>query len=302
MEYLFVLLTAAQDVRDLIGRLGSDDVRIRMEAEEALAELGASALEPLRDAAASTDAEIAVRAKSRIARILQNQTRAQRLREAPAKERLELVVELRREATEKLGGHPPQGHSPHPDLIPLFQQSLRDVDKEVRKQASWALAYMNHRKALPALQEAVAHRDSDVNYPAAIGLGWLGRHPEIRTPVVEALKRSLQEKASPSFDQRYVVACSLAELGEIPDDGILLEGLKKGHGQVSLGAKVMANQGRTDAILLIIKRMASVAPVDAADTGKALETLTGESFGGDVVKWYRWFEKNRDRFPAQIEE
>lgn len=64
-----LLILALQDVDGLIRQLGDDRIEARDRASEELLKLGAKALEKLKEAAASSDPEIAARARALVAEI-----------------------------------------------------------------------------------------------------------------------------------------------------------------------------------------------------------------------------------------
>jgi hypothetical protein len=47
--------------------------------------------------------------------------------------------------------------------------------------------------------------------------------------------------------------------------------------------------------------MAQRPPDSLERFAEALSQLTGENLGKDPTAWFRWFEKNKDRFPPQTE-
>jgi hypothetical protein len=115
--------------------------------------------------------------------------------------------------------------------------------------------------------------------------------------------RAARERLAPvDFDQHGSIAGALFELGEVPDDPLLLRILQKGGGVAAFGVRAAAKSGKREAIYLIFKVWASGTPDVGPVCVQALETLTGQKHGDDVVKWYRWFEANREQLPKQWEE
>src|SRR5581483_10808323 len=220
----------------------------------------------------------------------------------PAEEQERIIVKIREEAERGAEGTPPSGKSRRPDLIPILRGSLEHPIKEVRAQAAWALAYMNHEKSLPVLLEAVQKpKDRDVRYPACLGLTWLGRDESRRLAIVPALEKVFESLDPKNLDARFDIAETLLVLGKPSGPEIYEDLLKTRPGRAAIAAKAMAHYARKETIALIIKRMASAPTEDAKVMGESLERLTGQHFGDDVARWYRWFEKNRASFPEQIE-
>jgi hypothetical protein len=217
--------------------------------------------------------------------------------------RLERIDRVGHQAKAGTGGHPPTASSFRPDLLPLLAEALEDEERDVWRRAAWTVAYMNHPDALPVLLRGVQHPDHGVQTPACIGLGWLGRAESLRGKILPALVRVYQGQTGAIFAVRLDAAGFLLDWGEIQDPSFFLEAMTSGFGNRSEVRRAMARFGRKDAVLPLIKQLAVYTPKteSAAECAQALEVITGENFGPDPVRWYRWFEKNQSTLPKQLE-
>ena len=208
--------------------------------------------------------------------------------------------------TEVIGGSDsakPGASTRRPDLLPVLAAALGDEDGRVRGVAAAALAQAAHESGVPFLLEALKHPDLEVRRWAGRGLADFADHPRLGTQVIAELRRVSSPGGDPDFDVRYIAASALFEHGQPVDSSIFVEALRGDHDHSPFIARTIAALGRKDAIYLLIRRMALLSPgnPDAAPAREALETLTGERLGDDPVRWYRWLEKNRSRFPPQVE-
>jgi hypothetical protein len=91
------------------------------------------------------------------------------------------------------------------------------------------------------------------------------------------------------------------ELREPCNSDIFLQRLKRFSQGSAIAIQGIVTHDRKDAILLLIKEMAQRPPDSLERFAEALSQLTGENLGKDPTAWFRWFEKNKDRFPPQTE-
>jgi HEAT repeat protein len=189
------------------------------------------------------------------------------------------------------------------DLLPQLGGALDDDNEDVRHQAAWTLSYMNHPGTLPLLLQSLTHPDARVQAIACTGLGWLGRTIPLRGQIVPTLVQVYEAAAERTFEVRLEAASVLLEWGEIREPSVFLEAIKRGHATRPAVRKAIVRFERKDAILLLIKHLATyAAKTDTSnECALALEHLTGEHLGTDAVAWYRWFEKNRASLPDQLE-
>jgi hypothetical protein len=186
------------------------------------------------------------------------------------------------------------------DLLPALAAALEDEDGKIRAHAMLAVAEMNHEKAFPVLLAALKHDDSNVQSHACRGLERLGRPHALREAVVSALTQVADSGEENEFEVRLEAASALFELGELRSADLFVEALKLRRRSV-IARKVIVQFQRKDVILLLVRWMVTVPPNQTDEFGQDLERLTGEKFGDDPVRWYRWFEKNRASLPTQLE-
>lgn len=284
----------------LIEKLGSSKIQDRDEAANQLLEIGEPALEALGSASKAEDQELAIRARQLVATLRANKDRIDRFEKGSIELRRTLAQEAREVATRGTGGHPPERSSSRPDLIPFAALAVENIDKEVRTQAICMLAYMNHHACLPLLKSSLRHTDSTVRYYACMGLGWLGRMPRHRQEVILALSSARDAKEERVFDVRLNAASGLLDLGVTQDPELFIEAMRRDRANHALAASALALLKRKDAIELILVRLATAQPSLDHWCGKALESLTGQSFGTSHAKWKEWLEANRDHLPPQI--
>jgi hypothetical protein len=211
------------------------------------------------------------------------------------------IERVRLNATEGVEGEPPSGISHRPDLIPILAAALQDEEPAVRRNAALGLAGMNHEQALPAMIGALKQPGCDEVETLSRGIQWLARSPAQRPVVIAAMRELLELQPQAPFTARFYLTTVLMELGEPCNSDVFIEGLNKWSRISEISTKAVVRFDRKDAILMLIKTMAGRPPLYMEDYGEALSQLTGENFGKDPTAWYRWFEKNKDRFPPQIE-
>jgi hypothetical protein len=197
---------------------------------------------------------------------------------------------------------PRRKKSLRPDLLPVLGAALHDEDGKIRRHAIATIVDMNRDEAFPlVLAAARQDDDDDVRRIACQGLGWFARLPAFREESLRILTKMVDDPDVDDFSVRVEAANALFDLGVLPHANVHVEALRQDRGYGDVARKVAIHFRRKDVILLLIRRMSVGAPERSAAVGADLERLTGERFGNDPVKWYRWFEKNRDSLPPQIE-
>jgi len=199
------------------------------------------------------------------------------------------AASLMDEATRELNGTASRS-----DILTLLAGALDDEDGKVRAYAIQGIIELRDEKATSVLLRALDHQDHVVQRLACKGLGWL----PIREGILPALKRA---GGSADPDVQLAATWALFELGALPSPEPLLTALKEKRIRWSEAKKVIVHFQRKEYTFAIIQEMARTPPDRQAEFGQDLERLTGEHFGADPVKWYRWFEKVRDSYPPQIE-
>lgn len=222
--------------------------------------------------------------------------------EAFREKRRARIGELRNLAIRGMGRDcPPSGTSSRPDLLPILAAAFDDEDGKVRAHAILTVAEMNHEKALPVLLGALNHEDSDVQQTACLGLGWLGRAASVREAAIKELTGVYDSADKTELQVRVEAARALFDLGALRSADLFVEALKEKQVRWEIARKVFVHFQRKEFTFALIKKMATVDPSRTSEYGQDLERLTGEKFGDDPVKWYRWFEQNRASYPPQIE-
>jgi HEAT repeat protein len=211
------------------------------------------------------------------------------------------IRQIREYALEGVEEQPPTGRSHRPDLIPVLSDALLDEDYLVREEAAFGLVGMNHEQALPALAAALKRLDGDQQGTLSQGILRLARIPELRSAAVAALREAAEEGPKGPTDTRFYASAALMELREPCNSDIFLQRLKRFSQGSAIAIQGIVTHARKDAILLLIKEMAQRPPDSLERFAEALSQLTGENLGKDPTAWFRWFEKNKDRFPPQTE-
>ena len=195
--------------------------------------------------------------------------------------------------------------SSRPDLLPVLAQALEDEDGKVRAHAMRAIAEMNLEEALPILVAGARSDDGNAQAHACRGLGWLGRSASLRDAAVAALTKVLESEDVDEFQVRLQAATSLFDLGALPSANFFIQATKEKQlsrpSEWEFARKVFVRFRTKEALSLLVIAMGNVRPEEKSGYGRDLETITGQSFGDDPVKWYRWLEKNRASLPPQIE-
>jgi hypothetical protein len=216
------------------------------------------------------------------------------------------IAELRDEAVrrEHRDGSPPSPSS-RPDLLPIFVQALDDEDGKVQTHSMLAIAEMSLDAGLPVLLNGLNHDNDQVQAYACLGLGWIGRSDGARPAAVAALKKVLESEEIDEFGVRLQAATSLLDLDELPSAQFFIQAAKEKRLHDPSGwetaRKVFVRFRTKEAISLLVLRMAKAIPPETASYGKDLEQLTGQTFGDDPLRWYRWLQENRAALPPQIE-
>jgi len=202
---------------------------------------------------------------------------------------------------EGVTGTPPVGVSKSTEHVPLLTGALQDEDREIRTEAATTLSRMNRKENLPLLVAESKRPSCDVPEILVSGIQGLARHPDLRRAAVEGLKEICEPSSSAPPDSRFFAAAALLELKEPCNSDYFIEHLKSWSEGSKIACRGVALCDRKDALLILIKEMARRPPEYMGSYAEALSSLTGEKFGNDPTAWYRWFEKNKDRFPPQIE-
>jgi len=204
------------------------------------------------------------------------------------------------EETRVWAGPPPlRGSSSRPDLIPVLAAALQDEDYAVRATAAYGLAGMNHELALPYLIGAFKS-ETRAEEGLCRGLQELAGSPALREQIV-AFLREVVEAKSFSLDARFYSAVALMDLGQLHNSDVFVEALRRHYRYSDQLMTAIIHYDRKDTISMTIQAMASTPPPQMEGLANVLSELTGEKFGSDPTAWYHWFEKNKDRFPPQVE-
>jgi hypothetical protein len=216
------------------------------------------------------------------------------------------IAALRDEAVrwEDRDGAPPSPSS-RPDLLPLLVQALEDEDGKVQAHAMRAIAEMNLEAGLPVLLAGLKHQNGYVQTYACLGLGTLGRSTGARPAAVAALKKVLESEDIDEFAVRLQAATSLFDLDELPSAQFFIQATKEKQlhrqSEWETARRVFVRFRTKEAISLLVLRMAKAIPPETASYGRDLEQLTGQTFGDDAPRWYRWLQENRAGLPPQLE-
>jgi HEAT repeat protein len=215
----------AERVERLIRQLGSESFEAREQADKELIAIGPPALEQLRRALKSADAEIARRVRICIPRIERNAKVASLVEQLLKGARPESRVQ----AAGKLGE---LGKSA-PEAIPALLQALDDPDNHVRDRATVALWNMGPlaRIAVPKLMEILKDKQAgeDLRWSAAIAFGYVG--PDA-APAIPLLLKVLRTE-SPNL--RNGAANALGDIGRNEKEVVpaLIQALKHRDPRVS---------------------------------------------------------------------
>jgi len=215
-----------------------------------------------------------------------------------------ILKDLCREVLRGVGDDESDAESSRPDLFPELDAALGCDLPGVPLEASSALAKANHPDAVPFLLHALRHPEHSVRSSACRGLGRLGRREPLRALVVRALKPLVDPAREWSSDVRFRAARALFDLGDLHEPGVLLETLNEASLRDEVVTRALIQFDCKQAILKLIKAMATFPP-NSVPGGRhvreALESLSGEHLGDDPVAWYRWFDRNRGSLPPQVE-
>ena len=177
-----------------------------------------------------------------------------------------------------------------PGAVPVLAGSYgKEPDPETRVGTLYALGALHDPAAVPTLRLGLKDKDLRVVKAAVEGLAQI--------PVPDVARSLLEVLSDPSEDVR---ANSAAALGGFHDSGVsaaLLQAVQKDPAtRVRLAAlSALPNAGGFPTfgpILSLLKDpKSSVELKEKAAT--ALQSLTGQDFGGDAARWAGWWEKNK---------
>ncbi|MBL8793759.1 MAG: HEAT repeat domain-containing protein [Planctomycetia bacterium] len=188
-----------QRVAALIRQLGADKFQDREAASRALEAAGAEALEPLRQAAKSTDLEIARRA-AEIIPIVERNVEIAALIQVVANDP---ERSKRRDAVQRLGEH--GKHAAH--AFPVLLAAMNDEHSGLDSQATLALARIDPARAIPQLIDRVKRPADRRELPAIQALGVIG------SPASEAVPILVQTLGSKDKLARIDAARALGAIG-----------------------------------------------------------------------------------------
>ncbi len=228
-------------------------------ARAALDGLGRRALKPLLEALADDDPD-QQRVAVDVLGYLQNPNAAGPLLAAAEAEG---PLDLRARALGAAGALAGESH------LPRFDAIARGSERRLRAIATWAIARIGGRRALPMLRVLRDHADPDVRAFAVLGLGAEGDRAS-----AEALRRMLSD------DRQRVVqesaAWALGFVGGEADVPVLVHALANGQGRVrAASALALGRIGRAESRAALAEALFDPNPSERAAALVALERLSG---------------------------
>ena len=164
--------------------------------------------------------------------------------------------------------------------------ALKDTNAAVRKRAAMALGNTNTEKAIKALIDTVKSGDDDMRSAAGEALIKIGR------PAVNSLLAAVKYN---DRNTRLVSMIVIAHIGDTTATPELVNALGDEDWIVRMtAAQALGSIRDKRAIPYLITAILREreSPNVAHEAGKALETLTGESFGASGFQWRQWWLEN----------
>ncbi|MCX7854524.1 MAG: HEAT repeat domain-containing protein [Anaerolineae bacterium] len=179
-----------------------------------------------------------------------------------------------------------------PDAVPILTELLWDEDPEIRRHAVWALGDIG-REGVPGLIQALRDEDPDVRWAAAWTLGEIGPKAEDAVPaLIEALRDE-------DPDVRRTSAWALGAIG-VQREGVVPALIQTLEGDEDPSARELAAWALgalrpkvEEVVPALIRALGDDHPEVRWVAASALETVTGQDFGPDTLRWQSWWEEQK---------
>jgi hypothetical protein len=175
-----------------------------------------------------------------------------------------------------------------PLAAPVFVQLLKEKSVDLRKESTEALGELSLKETVPALLDALADSEPEVRRRAAKALGAIG------DPA--AVPNLLSRSEDPDFLVRVEVAQALVKLSRKDALPVLLSLLREGDVYAaSFAADSISLCADENSVPLIAPLLPVAKPPVRAKLVRALQKITGQSFGEDPKEWLKWHESGKSQ-------